>query len=102
MFQVLNSLPPITIEIFLTSFPTGERKRLTDLKIRREIDEGDEFVVSNIQFKTPKNCDYLIFDIDVSTFKGSIPLDLISEPIGVLPVGEQMDTTFEERMDLTL
>ncbi len=102
VFQILKPLPPVTMEVFLTSFPTGERKSLTELRVRREIDEGDELAVSNIQFKTPKKCDYLIFDLNVSTSKGPILLDLLGEPIGILPVGEQSDTTFEDRMDLKL
>jgi hypothetical protein len=100
IFQFIRLLPPLTIEIFVNTFPIGERRKLTDLKIKRHIDEGDEVVAENIKFKTPKNCEYLFFDVEIRTEKGLIPLEVISEPIGVLGVKEQ--STYEERLDLTL
>ncbi|MHA2307266.1 MAG: glutamate-cysteine ligase family protein [Candidatus Hodarchaeales archaeon] len=101
VFQFLDILPPLNIEIFVNVFPTGERKRLSVLQIKREIDKGDEVVAENISFKTPKNCQYLFLDAVIRTEKGLIPVDLISEPIGIQERGTQL-STFEERYDLTL
>ncbi|MFX0084477.1 MAG: hypothetical protein ACFFAU_02285 [Candidatus Hodarchaeota archaeon] len=100
VFQFIRPLPPLIIEIFVNCFPTGEKKKLSELKIKRQIDEGDEVAAENIKFKTPKNCEYLFFDVEIRTEKGLIPLEVISEPIGVHGIEQQ--TTYEERLDLTL
>jgi hypothetical protein len=100
LFHFLKSLPPSIISVNVHTFPKGETKRLTTLKLtRREIDKGDEFNAPRIRFKTPKKCSYLIFDTEVRTDKGIlVPPHLISEPIGVYSV----EDTFEKRRDLEL
>jgi len=100
VFQFLKLLPPLTVSMFVNSFPTGERRKLSDLRIKRQIDEGDEVVAERIRFKTPKNCEYIFLDVEIRTEKGLIPMDLISEPIGIHRV--EVQKTYEERLNLTL
>jgi hypothetical protein len=101
VFHFLKALPPVSITIFVNTLPNGETKRLTSVRIKRAIDEGDEFAVSNIKFKTPKNCGYIYFDVEIRTEKGLIPLNLITEPVGVHSKGEK-SYTYEEKYDLKL
>jgi hypothetical protein len=100
LFNFLEDLPPSTITIYVHTFPMGETRKLTTLKLtRREIDKGDEFNAPRIRFKTPKKCGYLIFDVEVRTDQGVlVPTHLISEPIGVYSVQD----SFEKRRDLML
>jgi len=100
VFQFLKLLPPLTVSMFVNSFPTGERRKLSDLRIKRQIDEGDEVVAEKIRFKTPKKCEYIFLDVEIRTEKGLIPMDLISEPIGIQKV--EVQKTYEERLNLTL
>lgn len=101
VFHFIRSMPHATITIHVNTLPGGQTKRLANFRIKRDIDAGDEFVIPNIKFKTPKDCGYLYFDVEIRTEKGLIPLDLISEPIGIQKRGEQA-STFEERLDLNL
>jgi hypothetical protein len=94
-------MPYATITINVNTLPGGQTKRLANFRIKRDIDEGDEFVVPNIKFKTPKDCGYLYFDAEIRNEMGIIPIDLISDPIGVQSKGIQA-ATYEERLDLTL
>ena len=100
LFHFLKSIPPAIITVYIHTFPMGQTKKLTSLRLtRREIDKGDEFNASRIRFKTPKKCGYLIFDAEVRTEKGVlVPPHLISEPIGVYGVKD----SFEKRRDLEL
>lgn len=100
VFQFLKLLPPLTVSMFVNSFPTGERRKLSDLKLKRRIDEGDEVVAEKIRFKTPKKCEYIFLDVEIRTEKGLIPMDLISEPIGIHKI--EIQKTYEERLNLTL
>lgn len=100
VFHFLRSLPPVAISIYVNTFPQGETKKLTSLRLKRYIDKGDEFIAPTIKFKTPKKCGYLIFDVQIRTDKGILPMHLISEPIGVYSLITK--TTFEKRRDLDL
>ncbi len=101
VFHFIKSMPPVSMTINVNTLPGGQTKKLSSMQIKRDIDAGDEFVIPNIKFKTPKNCGYLYFDVEIRTERGLIPLDLISDPIGVQSKGEQA-ATFEERFDLSL
>ncbi|MHA2248112.1 MAG: glutamate-cysteine ligase family protein [Candidatus Hodarchaeales archaeon] len=101
VFHFIKSMPPVSMTINVNTLPRGQTKKLSSMRIKRNIDAGDEFVIPNIKFKTPKNCGYLYFDVEIRTARGLIPLDLISDPIGVQSKGEQA-ATFEERFDLSL
>ena len=101
VFHFIKSMPYATITIHVNTLPGGQTKRLANFQIKRDIDAGDEFVVPNIKFKTPKDCGYLYFDTEIRNEMGLIPIDLISDPIGVKSKGEQA-ATYEERLDLTL
>jgi hypothetical protein len=101
VFHFIKSMPYATITINVNTLPGGQTKRLANFRIKRDIDAGDEFVVSNIKFKTPKDCGYLYFDAEIRNEMGIIPIDLISDPIGVQSKGIQA-ATYEERLDLTL
>lgn len=101
VFHFIKSMPHATITINVNTLPGGQTKRLANFRIKRDIDAGDEFVIPNIKFKTPKDCGYLYFDVEIRNEMGLIPLDLISDPIGVQSKGEQA-ATYEERLDLTL
>jgi len=101
VFYFIKSMPYATITIHVNTLPGGQTKRLANFRIKRDIDAGDEFVIPNIKFKTPKDCGYLYFDVEIRNEMGLIPLDLISDPIGVQSKGEQA-ATYEERLDLTL
>ena len=100
VFHFLRSLPPVSIKISVNTFPQGETKNLTSLRLKRFVDKGDEFSTPTVKFKTPKRCGYLIFDVEIRTEKGILPMHLISEPIGVY--GLTTKTTFEKRRDLDL
>lgn len=101
VYHFIKAMPPVTITIFINTLPRGQTKKLADLRIKRDIDPGDEFVLPNIKFKTPKDCGYLFFDVEIRTEHGLIPLELISEPIGVQSK-TQKSSTFEEKLDLNL
>lgn len=101
VFHFIKSMPYATIIIHVNTLPGGQTKRLANFRIKRDIDAGDEFVIPNIKFKTPKGCGYLYFDVEIRNEMGLIPLNLISDPIGVQSKGEQA-ATYEERYDLTL
>ncbi|MFX1284251.1 MAG: glutamate-cysteine ligase family protein [Promethearchaeota archaeon] len=101
VFHFIKSMPYATITIHVNTLPGGQTKRLVNFRIKRDIDAGDEFIIPNIKFKTPKDCGYLYFDVEIRNEMGLIPLDLISGPIGVQSKGEQA-ATYEERLDLTL
>jgi hypothetical protein len=101
VFHFLKEMNPVTINIFVNSFPLGQSKRLASFRIQRVIDSGDEFVLPNVKFKTPKKCGYIFFDAEMRTEQGIIPVDLISESIGVHS-GGITQTTFEETRDLVL
>ncbi|MFX0125166.1 MAG: glutamate-cysteine ligase family protein [Candidatus Hodarchaeota archaeon] len=101
VFHFIKSMPYSTIAINVNTLPGGQTKRLANFRIKRDVDAGDEFVVPNIKFKTPKDCGYLYFDVEIRNEMGLIPIDLISDPIGVQSKGVQA-STFEERLDLTL
>jgi hypothetical protein len=90
----------LSITIFVNTFPQGETKRLTSVKMKRWIDKGDEFITPTIKFKTPKKCGYIIFDVQIRTEKGLLPYHLISDPIGVHSL--IVNTSFEKRRDLDL
>jgi len=83
VFHFLKQIPPVAITVFINTFPLGQTKKLASLSIKRNIDAGDEFIIENIKFKTPKKCGYLYFDVEMRTVEGLIPIDLMSEPIGV-------------------
>ncbi|MHA2096296.1 MAG: hypothetical protein ACW98F_16875, partial [Candidatus Hodarchaeales archaeon] len=100
VFHFLRSLPPVSIAIYVNTFPQGETKKLTSLRLKRFIDKGDEFSAPTVKFKTPKKCGYLIFDAQIRTEKGILPMHLISEPIGVY--GLTTKSTFEKRRNLDL
>ncbi|UCG03170.1 MAG: hypothetical protein JSW11_04105 [Candidatus Heimdallarchaeota archaeon] len=101
VFLFIKSMPYATITIHVNTLPGGQTKRLANFRIKRDLDAGDEFVIPNIKFKTPKDCGYLFFDVEIRNEMGLIPIDLISDPIGVQSKGEQA-ATYEERLDLTL
>ncbi|MHA2203083.1 MAG: hypothetical protein ACW991_05290, partial [Candidatus Hodarchaeales archaeon] len=101
VFHFIKSMPYATITIHVNTLPGGQTKRLANFRIKRDLDAGDEFVIPNIKFKTPKDCGYLYFDVEIRNEMGLIPIDLISDPIGVQSKGEQA-ATYEERLDLTL
>ncbi|MFX0015692.1 MAG: glutamate-cysteine ligase family protein [Promethearchaeota archaeon] len=101
VFHFIKSMPYATIIINVNTLPGGQTKRLANFQIKRDIDAGDEFIIPNIKFKTPKDCGYLYFDVEIRNEMGQIPLDLISDPIGVQTKGEQ-PATYEERLDLML
>ncbi|MHA1994533.1 MAG: glutamate-cysteine ligase family protein [Candidatus Hodarchaeales archaeon] len=100
VFHFLRSLPPVSIAIYVNTFPQGETKKLTSLQLKRYIDKGDEFSAPTVKFKTPKKCGYLIFDAQIRTEKGILPMHLLSEPIGVY--GLTTKSTFEKRKNLDL
>ncbi|MCK4849666.1 MAG: hypothetical protein KAT16_11595, partial [Candidatus Heimdallarchaeota archaeon] len=101
VFHFLKPIDSIlNIAIYVTTFPQGETKKLTSVKMKRWIDKGDEFIVPNIKFKTPKKCGYLIFDVQIRTEKGLLPYHLISDPIGVH--SQLVHSSFEKRFDLDL
>ena len=83
VFHFLKSLPPVSISIFVNTYPMGETKRLISVRHKRSIDGGDEFKIPTVKFKTPKKCGYIVFDTLIRTEKGIVPMHLISEPIGV-------------------
>ncbi|MFX0206543.1 MAG: hypothetical protein ACFFDT_11205 [Candidatus Hodarchaeota archaeon] len=101
VFHFIKSMPYATITINVNTLPGGQTKRLANFQIKRDIDAGDEFVVPNIKFKTPKDCGYLYFDAEIRNEMGLVPIDLISDPIGVQTKGIQA-ATYEERLGLTL
>ncbi|MHA2347606.1 MAG: hypothetical protein ACXACP_12875, partial [Candidatus Hodarchaeales archaeon] len=100
VFHFLRDLPLLSIRIFVNTYPTGETKRLASARMKRYIDKGDEFTIPNVKFKTPKNCGYIVFDIQIRTEKGILPLHLVSEPIGIHALTDKR--TFEKRLDLDL
>ncbi len=100
VFHFLRSLPPVSITIYINTFPQGETKKLTSLRLKRFIDKGDEFRAPTVKFKTPKKCGYLIFDAQIRTEKGILPMHLISEPIGVYALTTK--STFEQSRNLDL
>jgi hypothetical protein len=101
VFHFIKKMNPVTINIFVNTFPLGQSKKLASFRIQRDIDPGDEFVLPNVKFKTPKKCGYLFFDAEMRTEQGIIPVDLISESIGVHSSGITR-TSFEETRDLVL
>ena len=81
LFNFTKELPPITIEIFMNTLPEGSTKTLVKSDVKRIINENDGYLVSKT-IKIPKNCEYIYFDVEITTKKGFIPIDLISDPIG--------------------
>ncbi len=100
VFHFLKNLPPLSITIYVSTYPIGETKKLAGARLKRFIDKGDEFNIPNVKFKTPKNCGYIIFDTQIRSEKGILPIHLISEPIGIHAMTDK--TTFEKRHDLDL
>ena len=101
VFHFLKDITEIlSMTIYVNTFPQGETKKLTSVKMKRWIDKGDEFIVPTIKFKTPKKCGYIIFDVQIRTEKGLLPYHLISDPIGVHSL--IVNTSFEKRRDLDL
>ena len=81
VFNFTKKLPPVTIEIFMNTLPEGSTKNLLKSEVKRQIDENDGYMVSKT-IKLPKNCEYIYFDVEITTKKGFIPIDLISDPLG--------------------
>lgn len=81
LFNFTKELPPITIEIFMNTLPEGSTKTLVKSDVKRIINENDGYMVSKT-IKIPKNCEYIYFDVEITTKNGYIPIDLISDPLG--------------------
>lgn len=81
LFNFTKELPPITIEIFMNTLPEGSTKMLLKSDVKSIINENDGYMVSKT-IKIPKNCEYIYFDVEITTKKGFIPIDLISDPLG--------------------
>ncbi|MHA1167817.1 MAG: glutamate-cysteine ligase family protein [Candidatus Hodarchaeales archaeon] len=75
--------PPITIEVFVTSFPDGRTKKLASTKVVKEINAGDDYVIEKVEIKTPKNMGYMYFSVDITLQRGDLPMEFISEPAGI-------------------
>ena len=65
----------------MNTLPEGSTKNLLKSEVKRQIDENDGYMVSKT-IKLPKNCEYIYFDVEITTKKGFIPIDLISDPMG--------------------
>jgi hypothetical protein len=83
VFHFNKSLPPISLAIYLITLPEGVTKKIATSEIKRDIDPGDELIVNQVKFKTPKNIGYIIFEVEIRTKEGFVPVDLISDPIGI-------------------
>jgi len=83
LFHFNRPLPPLTLTVYFNTLPEGRTQKLTTSKIKRHIDPGDEYMINKVKFKTPKNCGYMYFGVEILTDQGPIPTDLVSEPIGV-------------------
>ncbi|MHA1513718.1 MAG: hypothetical protein ACTSRJ_06645, partial [Candidatus Hodarchaeales archaeon] len=101
VFHFLKSIDSVlSITIYVNTFPQGETKKLTSVKMKRWIDKGDEFIVPTIKLKKKKKCGYIIFDVLIRTEKGLLPYHLISDPIGVH--SQLVHSSFEKRRNLDL